>query len=98
MNDPSSSFRETSQDVSASTTHHAPAQSMRSRRATWARPRSSDDGYSRYAIISSIFLLLLSIGCMCCYLDVPLIKFQTSQILGLHSYFVDQWAFAVILC
>ncbi|THU60438.1 hypothetical protein C4D60_Mb07t12710 [Musa balbisiana] len=51
MNDPSSSFRETSQDVSASTTHHAPAQSMRSRRATWARPRSSDDGYSSDSVL-----------------------------------------------
>ncbi|RWW29719.1 hypothetical protein GW17_00005760 [Ensete ventricosum] len=57
MNDPSSSFHKTSQDVSATTTHHAPAQSMRSRRATWARSRSSDDGYSRYAIIPGIFHL-----------------------------------------
>ncbi|CAL9773812.1 unnamed protein product [Musa acuminata subsp. burmannicoides] len=51
MNDPSSSFHETSQDASASTTHHAPAQSMRSRRATWARPRSSDDGYSSDSVL-----------------------------------------------
>ncbi|GMI95574.1 keule [Hibiscus trionum] len=46
MNDPSPSFRSTSPAVSI--IHEAPvAHSMRSRRTpTWARPRSSDDGYS----------------------------------------------------
>jgi syntaxin-binding protein 1 len=50
MNDPSPSFRGIPGSVSARTSPaHQPAQSMRSRRigGTWARPRNSDDGYSR---------------------------------------------------
>lgn len=47
MNDPSPTFHGTSQSTPM---HQAPApHSMRSRRtSTWARPRNSDDGYSRY--------------------------------------------------
>lgn len=49
MNDPSPTFHGTSQSLPVRTTHSQPAYSMRSRRpATWARPRNSDDGYSRY--------------------------------------------------
>ncbi|ONM18555.1 SNARE-interacting protein KEULE [Zea mays] len=51
MNDPSPSFRGIPGSTSARTSPaHQPAQSMRSRRigGTWARPRNSDDGYSRY--------------------------------------------------
>ncbi|PWZ37545.1 hypothetical protein Zm00014a_040727 [Zea mays] len=51
MNDPSPSFRGIPGSTSARMSPaHQPAQSMRSRRigGTWARPRNSDDGYSRY--------------------------------------------------
>ena len=50
MNDPSPSFHgSTSLSSSASSNQgQAAAQSMRSRRTpTWAKPRGSDDGYSR---------------------------------------------------
>ncbi|XP_022870504.1 SNARE-interacting protein KEULE-like [Olea europaea var. sylvestris] len=49
MNDPSPSFHGTSQTASSVRIGQGPApHSMRSRRtATWARPRNSDDGYSR---------------------------------------------------
>lgn len=46
MNDPSPTFHGTAH--SAVTNEVPAAHSMRSRRTpTWARPRSSDDGYSR---------------------------------------------------
>ncbi|KAJ6933465.1 hypothetical protein NC651_008762 [Populus alba x Populus x berolinensis] len=50
MNDPSPSFHGTSQSTPM---HHVPApHSMRSKRTpTWARPRSSDDGYSSDSIL-----------------------------------------------
>ncbi|PKA66457.1 SNARE-interacting protein KEULE [Apostasia shenzhenica] len=52
MNDPSPSFHETSPGQSAQNNHGQPAHSMRSRRpATWARPRSSDDGYSSDSVL-----------------------------------------------
>lgn len=48
MNDPSPSFHGTSNNGSIRAIESHPAHSMRSRRtATWARPRASDDGYSR---------------------------------------------------
>lgn len=38
----------------AAVTQNPPAHSMRSRRTpTWARPRGSDDGYSRFYFLSS---------------------------------------------
>lgn len=50
MNDPSPSFHGTPSHPSSTRTGEAHlAHSVRSRRtATWARPRNSDDGYSRY--------------------------------------------------
>ncbi|KAL6653027.1 hypothetical protein ACP70R_011952 [Stipagrostis hirtigluma subsp. patula] len=54
MNDPSPSFRGIPGSTSARTSPaHQPAQSMRSRRigGTWARPRSSDDGYSSDSVL-----------------------------------------------
>lgn len=57
MNDPSASFHGTSHAPPLPTSHnHAPpAHSMRSRRtATWAKPRNSDDGYSRYMLAVSL--------------------------------------------
>lgn len=49
MNDPSPTIHGTTQGLSIRTSQVQPAHSMRSRRtATWARPRNSDDGYSRY--------------------------------------------------
>lgn len=54
MNDPSPSFHSTPVSTPPRTTNnapHVPAQSVRSRRTgTWARPRNSDDGYSRYTL------------------------------------------------
>lgn len=53
MNDPSPTFHGRSQSESAP----PPAHSMRSRRtATWARPRDSEDGYSRCVM----FVVVLS--------------------------------------
>ena len=51
MNDPSPTMHGTTQGLSSRTSQVEPAHSMRSRRtATWARPRNSDDGYSRYVV------------------------------------------------
>ena len=51
MNDPSLTFHGRTQSKSAKMVEPPPAHSMRSRRtATWAQPRNSDDGYSRYAL------------------------------------------------
>lgn len=51
LNDPSPSFHGTS--YGGSVIQHPPAHSMRSRRTpTWARPRGSDDGYSRFYFLS----------------------------------------------
>lgn len=48
MNDPSQSVHGTPETASMRTSPVPPAHSMRSRRtASWARPRKSDDGYSR---------------------------------------------------
>lgn len=62
MNEPSPTFHGTSLSASARTGQIAAPHSMRSRRtATWARPRNSDDGYSRYPFISlANFILGLS--------------------------------------
>ncbi|KAL6583077.1 STXBP unc-18 S1 [Orobanche minor] len=47
MNDPSPTFHGTSQPMSRMV-QTSPVHSVRSKRpATWARPRNSDDGYSR---------------------------------------------------
>ncbi|XP_019709523.1 SNARE-interacting protein KEULE isoform X2 [Elaeis guineensis] len=52
MNDPSPTVHGTSQTASIRTTQSQPANSVRSRRtATWARPRSSDDGYSSDSVL-----------------------------------------------
>lgn len=52
MNDPSPTFHGTSQAASTKVGQPPVAHSMRSRRtATWARPRSSDDGYSSDSIL-----------------------------------------------
>lgn len=52
LNDPSPTFHGTTYAVPV--THNPPAHSMRSRRTpTWARPRGSDDGYSRFYFLSS---------------------------------------------
>lgn len=49
MNDPSPTFHGRTQSEPAKMAEAPPAHSMRSRRtATWARPRDSEDGYSRY--------------------------------------------------
>jgi syntaxin-binding protein 1 len=53
MNDPSPSFHGLPMSSSVRTSPaHQPAHSMRSRRTggTWARPRGSDDGYSRSVV------------------------------------------------
>ncbi|XP_026660891.1 SNARE-interacting protein KEULE isoform X2 [Phoenix dactylifera] len=52
MNDPSPTVHGTSQTASVRTTQSQPANSVRSRRtATWARPHSSDDGYSSDSVL-----------------------------------------------
>ncbi|XP_020691634.1 SNARE-interacting protein KEULE isoform X2 [Dendrobium catenatum] len=52
MNDPSPSFHGTMNTGSIQANDGHPAHSMRSRRtATWARPRSSDDGYSSDSVL-----------------------------------------------
>lgn len=52
MNDPSPTVHGTTQNASVRSNQVATAHSMRSRRtATWARPRSSDDGYSSDSIL-----------------------------------------------
>lgn len=49
LNDPSPSFRGIPSASTQTSPAHQPAQSMRSRTGgTWARPRDSDDGYSRF--------------------------------------------------
>lgn len=49
MNEPSPTSHGNGQSVSARPIPNQPAHSMRSRRtATWAKPRHSDDGSSRY--------------------------------------------------
>ena len=51
MNDTSLTFHGRTQSESAKMVEPPHAHSMISRRtATWARPRNSDDGYSRYAL------------------------------------------------
>ncbi|XP_051119489.1 SNARE-interacting protein KEULE [Andrographis paniculata] len=52
MNEPSPTYHGKSHSASVSMAHDAPApHSMRQRRATWARPRNSDDGYSSDSIL-----------------------------------------------
>lgn len=53
MNEPSPTYHGTSHAASVrAAAHDAPApHSMRQRRATWARPRNSDDGYSSDSIL-----------------------------------------------
>lgn len=52
MNDPSPTFLATSQSAPIQANQGPTPHSMRSRRtATWARPRNSDDGYSRYTLL-----------------------------------------------
>ncbi|KAI3792568.1 hypothetical protein L2E82_06451 [Cichorium intybus] len=51
MNDPSPTFHGASHSVTARVLDAPAAHSMRSRRATWARPRNSDDGYSSDSIL-----------------------------------------------
>ncbi|XP_010546254.1 PREDICTED: SNARE-interacting protein KEULE [Tarenaya hassleriana] len=52
MNDPSPSFHGTTSHSSSVSTPGQVAQSMRSRRTpTWAKPRSSDDGYSSDSVL-----------------------------------------------
>ncbi|OVA10308.1 Sec1-like protein [Macleaya cordata] len=52
MNEPSQSVHGTPQSASVRTSSVPAAHSMRSRRtATWARPRSSDDGYSSDSVL-----------------------------------------------
>ncbi|KAL7595463.1 hypothetical protein Lser_V15G27747 [Lactuca serriola] len=51
MNDPSPTFHGASHSVSARVLDAPAAHSMRSRRATWARPRNSDDDYSSDSIL-----------------------------------------------
>ena len=54
MNDPSPTVHGTAHPASVQYNDTSVAHSMRSRRTpTWARARSSDDGYSRYCCISS---------------------------------------------
>lgn len=53
INDPSPSFHGTS--LAGPVIQIPPAHSMRSRRTpTWARPRGSDDGYSRFCFLSFV--------------------------------------------
>lgn len=88
MNDPSPSFHGTpSHAASTRTSEVQSAHSVRSRRtATWARPRNSDDGYSRYIPISMkdpVLLLLAAFrgrrvimwldGLSFCLMDVMMI-------------------------
>ncbi|XP_057462811.1 SNARE-interacting protein KEULE-like isoform X3 [Actinidia eriantha] len=51
MNDPSSTFHGSSRTASAQISQAPAPHSMRQRRATWARPRGSDDGYSSDSIL-----------------------------------------------
>ncbi|KAL7167330.1 hypothetical protein ACSBR2_037907 [Camellia fascicularis] len=51
MNDPSPTFHGSSRATSAQISQAPAAHSMRQRRATWARPRGSDDGYSSDSIL-----------------------------------------------
>ncbi|PSS11490.1 SNARE-interacting protein like [Actinidia chinensis var. chinensis] len=51
MNDPSPTFHGSSRTASAQISQAPAAHSMRQRRATWARPRGSDDGYSSDSIL-----------------------------------------------
>ncbi|KVH90072.1 Sec1-like protein [Cynara cardunculus var. scolymus] len=51
MNDPSPTFHGASHSVSARVLDTPSAHSMRSRRATWARRRTSDDGYSSESVL-----------------------------------------------
>ncbi|KAF7126318.1 hypothetical protein RHSIM_Rhsim11G0001200 [Rhododendron simsii] len=51
MNDPSPTFHGSSGAASNPTNPTSAPHSMRQRRATWARPRSSDDGYSSDSIL-----------------------------------------------
>lgn len=53
MNDPSPTFHGTSPAAAATLIQPQDVHSVRSRRTgTWARPRHSDDGYSRYSFFS----------------------------------------------
>ncbi|XP_028114014.1 SNARE-interacting protein KEULE-like isoform X3 [Camellia sinensis] len=51
MNDPSPTFHGTSRTASVQTNQAPAPHSMRQRRATWARPRDSEDGYSSDSIL-----------------------------------------------
>ncbi|XP_057511196.1 SNARE-interacting protein KEULE-like [Actinidia eriantha] len=51
MNDPSPTFHGSSRTASAQVSQAPAPHSMRQRRATWARPRGSDDGYSSDSIL-----------------------------------------------
>lgn len=51
MNEPSQSFHATSRPASSQINPVPAAYSMRQRRATWARPRGSDDGYSSDSVL-----------------------------------------------
>ncbi|KAH7832846.1 hypothetical protein Vadar_000567 [Vaccinium darrowii] len=51
MNDPSPTFHGNSRAASNQTNPISAPHSMRQRRATWARPRASDDGYSSDSIL-----------------------------------------------
>ncbi|GFZ06956.1 Sec1/munc18-like (SM) proteins superfamily [Actinidia rufa] len=51
MNDPSPTFHGSSRTASAQISQAPAPHSMRQRRATWARPRGSDDGYSSDSIL-----------------------------------------------
>jgi syntaxin-binding protein 1 len=51
MNDPSPTFHGNSRAASNQTNPISAPHSMRQRRATWARPRGSDDGYSSDSIL-----------------------------------------------
>lgn len=60
MNDPNSSIPGISRSASAIIAQPSAAHSMRSRRtASWARSRTSDDGYSRYVYCKSLYTLFM---------------------------------------
>lgn len=63
MNDPSPTFHGTSQGATTRVGQPPAPHSMRSRRtATWAKPRASDDGYSRYGC--QTFFVLKHLICL----------------------------------
>lgn len=53
--------------------------SMRSRRtATWARPHSSDDGYSRHSLLSILFYVLISYFFRVCFGVLRVVPLSTT--------------------